>query len=241
LIAISKATADDLMSFYGLPSERIRVIPCGYDPAYRPADASEIADARRTHGLQDLPYFIHVGNLSKKKNLAMLLEAFLDFRTRTNFRGKLVLVGAEYSKGRDDRFFEILAREDARASVVLTGHVRQHDLIGLYGGALAFVFPSLHEGFGLVVLEAMACGVPVIAHAAGAVPEVLGDTGIVVRSPDDVGEWSASLERVASNDALRAALSRAGIERASLFEPQRSASSTAAFYDDVVAGVMDRK
>ncbi|MGE0702361.1 MAG: glycosyltransferase family 4 protein [Vicinamibacterales bacterium] len=236
LIAISRSTGDDLASFYSLPSERIRVIPCGYDPVYRPADQSEIADGRRKHGLQDLPYFIHVGNLSRKKNLAMLLEAFLDFRTKTNFPGRLVLVGAEYSKGRDGRFFEILGREDARASVVLTGHVPQDDLIGLYGGALAFLFPSLHEGFGLVVLEAMACGAPVIAHATGAVSEVLGDAGIALSSPDDVGAWSAALARVASDDGLRTALSRAGLERASLFDPGRSADRTVAFYEDVVAG-----
>ncbi len=236
LIAISKSTADDLASFYRLPSERIRVIPCGYDPVYRPAAASEIADARRTYGLQDVPYFIHVGNLSRKKNLAMLLEAFLDFRTRTRFQGRLVLVGAEYSKGRDDRFFEILACQEARESVVLTGHVPQDVLIGLYGGALAFLFPSLHEGFGLVVLEAMACGAPVIAHASGAVREVLGDAGIALSSSDDTGAWSAAIERVTSDEGLRTTLTRAGLERAAVFNPEQSASRTVAFYEDVVAG-----
>ncbi len=237
LIAISEATAADLVSFYGLPRDRIRVIPCGYDPAYRPATPAEIEQARRKYGVNDVPYFIHVGNLSRKKNLAVLLDAFLAFRARTEFPGTLVLVGAEYAKGRDDRFFATLARPEAQASVRLTGHVPQEHLVGLYGGALAFLFPSLHEGFGLVVLEAMACGTPVVAHAAGAVREVVGEAAIVIESPHDVKAWSAALERVAGDATVRTRLGHAGIARAATFSPDRSARQTLAFYEQVVRGV----
>jgi alpha-1,3-rhamnosyl/mannosyltransferase len=241
LIAISQSTASDLESLYALPRDRIRVIPCGYDPAYRPRPASEVEEIRRKYGVADRPYFIHVGNLSRKKNLAMLLDAFLDFRSTSGFDGRLVLVGAEYSKGRDDRFFEILERSDAKTSVVLTGHVPQDDLVRLYGGALAFLFPSLHEGFGLAVLEAMACGSPVVAYAAGAVGEVMGDAGIAVDSPHDASAWSAALERIASEPDVRSTLSRKGIARAAEFAPERTASQTLAFYEDVVRRGADHR
>jgi glycosyltransferase involved in cell wall biosynthesis len=163
----------------------------------------------------------------------MLIEAFLDFRQRTGFTGYLVLAGAEYHKGRDRRFFEILARSEAQASVRLTGHVPQEHLIGLYGGSLAFVFPTLHEGFGLVALEAMACGAPVIAHAAGAVREVVGGAGIVLASATDVRTWSEALERVAGTPSVRADLVRAGLDRVRQFAPERVARETLAVYEEL--------
>jgi alpha-1,3-rhamnosyl/mannosyltransferase len=233
LIAISESTASDLVSFYGLPRQRIRVIPCGCDPAYRPATAPEVDAARRKYGLREVPYFIHVGNLSLKKNLAMLLDAYLGFRKRTGFGGQLLLVGAEYPKGRDNRFFELLAQPEARASVRLTGHVPQEDLIGLYGGALAFLFPSLHEGFGLVVLEAMACGTPVVAHAAGAVREVVGEAGLIIESAHDTTGWTNALEMLAGNAALRQKMAAAGIMRAATFSPDWSARQTLQFYEEI--------
>jgi glycosyltransferase involved in cell wall biosynthesis len=233
VIAISESTAADLVAYYGLPRERIRVIHCGYDPAYHVAEPAAVEAARRRHGLSDVEYFIHVGNLSLKKNLAMLLEAFLAFRARTAFRGRLVLVGADYAKGRDHRFFEILAREGVRDAVLVTGHVPQDELVGLYGGALAFVFPSLHEGFGLVVLEAMACGTPVIAHAAGAVREVVGEAGVVISSATDVAAWSAALERMAASPADRARLRALGLERAMRFRAEETARATLSVYDEL--------
>jgi glycosyltransferase involved in cell wall biosynthesis len=233
LIAISASTRDDLVAFCALPPDRIRVVHCAYDPVYHVPTPAGIAEAARRYGLGGSPYFIHVGNLSIKKNLAMLVEAFIDFRRRTGFTGRLVLAGAEYHKGRDDRFFEILARPEARDSVTLTGHVPQEHLVGLYGGALAFVFPSLHEGFGLVAVEAMACGAPVIAHAAGAVREVVGDAGVVLESATDVRAWSEALERIASDPSLRADLGRAGLERVRQFAPERAARETLAVYEEL--------
>lgn len=231
VIAISEATRADLLSFYGLPPAHVQVIRCGYDPAYRIASPEAITEVAARYDLVDTPYVIHVGNLSLKKNLAMLIEAFLDFRQRTTFGGRLVLAGADYPKGRDDRFLEILRRPEAKASVRLIGHVPQEDLAALYSGALACVFPSLHEGFGLVVLEAMACGTPVIAHAAGAVREVVGDAGLVLESASDTSAWSTALERVTGDPALRATLRRAGLDRVRLFDPDRAARETIALYE----------
>ncbi len=237
LIAISEATASDLVAYYNLPRDLIKVIHCGYDPAYQIATPQTIETARERYQLRDVEYFIHVGNLSLKKNLAMLLEAFLDFRQRTGFNGKLVLVGENYSKGRDERFFEILNRPEVRAAVLLPGYVPQDQIIGLYGGALAFVFPSLHEGFGLVALEAMACGTPVIVHAAGAVREVVGEAGIVIESSTDVHAWSRALERIAGEPLTRARLRQAGLNRAQLFLAERTARQTLQLYHHIASTV----
>ena len=233
VIAISEATAADLVSRYRLPRERIRVIHCAYDPIYRPVQPQQIGHSRQALGLDGIEYFVHVGNLSLKKNLAVLVEAFLEFKNRTGFSGKLVLAGAHYSKGRDVRFFEVLARPEARAAVLLTGPVPQEELPGLYGGALAFLFPSLHEGFGLAPLEAMACGTPVVAYGGAAVSEVVGEAGILLASATDVGEWSRALERVANDPSLRERLRQAGLVRAAQFGGERAARQTLQLYEEM--------
>jgi glycosyltransferase involved in cell wall biosynthesis len=230
LIAISEATAADLSDIYHLPPDLITVIHCGYDPAYHVPTTEQVEITRELYGLQGKDYFIHVGNLSLKKNLAVLLEAFLDFRQRTGFGGKLVLVGASYPKGRDERFYNLLARPDIRTAVLLTGHVSQDQLMGLYGGALAFTFPSLHEGFGLVALEAMACGAPVIAHGVGAVREIVGEAGILIESATDINAWSHSLERIISDPAQRQQMKQSGLNRAKQFTAEQTARKTLQLY-----------
>ena len=229
LIALSESTASDLVAYYQLPREQIIVIPPGYDPFYRPAAPGQVLEARQRYGLPE-GFFLHVGSLSSKKNLAMLLDAFLAFRRRSGFSGKLVLAGAKYPKGHDRKFARRLAQTDAREAVVLTGHVPRELLVGLYGGALAFLFPSLHEGFGIAPLEAMACGAPVIVHAAGAVREVVGDAGIVMESASDSYSWSQAIETVTADPALRARLRQAGLERAKLFTAEKTAHQTLQLY-----------
>jgi glycosyltransferase involved in cell wall biosynthesis len=233
IVAISEATAADLVSWYQLPRDRIRVIPCGYDPVYRPAAPQDVERTLRTYGLDKTDYFLHVGNLSLKKNLAVAVEALIDFRKRTGFQVILVVAGQPYSKGRDDRFFQLLETADAGSAVRLVGHVAQQQLPALYSGATAFVFPSLHEGFGLAPLEAMACGAPVIAHAGGAVREVVGDAGLLIESASAVDPWSRALEAVATDRRVRERMRAAGLARAAQFTGERAARKTLEVYDEL--------
>ena len=234
VVAISESTAHDLADYYRLPREKVAVIYPGYDPIYRPMPAEQSRPVQRRYGLDEQRYFIHVGSLSIKKNLAMLIDAFMDFRQQTGLDIRLVLVGANYPKGRDQGFVQRLMRPDVRASIVLTGAIPNEDLAALYNGSVAFLFPSLHEGFGIVALESMACGVPVVAHAAGAVREVVGDAGLVLDSATDRTLWSQTMQRIATDDALRAKLSLAGVNRARLFAPECVARQTLDLYQEVL-------
>jgi glycosyltransferase involved in cell wall biosynthesis len=233
IVAISEATASDLVSCYQLARERIRVIHCGYDPIYQPAAPREVERALQRHGLDRTRYFLHVGNLSLKKNLTVAVEAMIDLRKRTGFQGVLALAGESYTKGRDERFFRLLETADGRSAVRLLGHVEQPELPALYSGATAFVFPSLHEGFGLAPLEAMACGAPVIAHAGDAVREVVGDAGLLIESASDVDRWSRALETVATNRTVRERMRAAGLARAAQFTGERAARKTLDVYDEL--------
>lgn len=232
IIAISQSTASDLESFYGILSKRITVIYPGYDPCFRVVGRDQVSVARERLGLPE-KYLVHVGSISLKKNLSTLVEAFLDFRRRTNFSGKLVFVGANYHKGRDERFVQLVAQPSARDAIALLGYVPKDLLVDVLNGAQAFLFPSLHEGFGIAVLEAMACGTPVIAHAVGAVCEVIGDAGVLVEPPTDIDIWSQAIERVAADASQRERLRQAGLERAALFSAEHGARQTLQVYSDV--------
>ena len=233
LVAISSATAADLKSWYQLPQSRIGVIHCGYDPAYRVAERQEVVQALRTYQLEGTAYFLHVGNLSLKKNLGVAVEAVLDFRNRTGSPAVLALAGQAYSKGHDTRFFSLLDRAEAASAVRLLGHVPQPQLQALYSGATAFVFPSLHEGFGLAPLEAMACGAPVIAHGGAAVREIVGDAGLLIDSASAVDQWSRALETVAGDPTLQQRMRAAGLLRATHFTGERAVRQTLALYDEL--------
>lgn len=232
IIAISQTTADDLGTFYRIARMQISVIYPGYDPSFRVVEQDEVTAARELFGLPE-EYFVHVGNISLKKNLSTVIEAFLSFRQHTGFSGKLVLVGGGYHKGHDDHFVRLLSQPRVQDVVVSLGYVPKGRLVGLLNGAQAFVFPSLHEGFGIAVLEAMACGVPVIAHAAGAVREVIGDAGIIIESSKDIDSWSRAMENVLTDRRLREHLHQVGIERARLFTAERCARETLQAYLDV--------
>jgi glycosyltransferase involved in cell wall biosynthesis len=229
LIALSQSTASDLVTLCQVPRERITVIYPGHDPAFHVVPQDQVCAARARFGLPER-YLIHVGNISLKKNLGTLIEAFLDFRARHGFDGKLLLAGADYYKGHDERLEQLIAQPNVRDALVLPGYIPQDLLVALLNGACAFLFPSLHEGFGIAVLEAMACGVPVIAHAAGAVREVVGDAGVIIESSTDIHSWSCAIKHLVADPSLRARLRRDSLARAQLFSAEQCARQTLHLY-----------
>ncbi len=217
LVTDSAFSRDEIVAAYGVNAGRIHVVPLGVSAAVQ-VQAREAREA----------IVLHVGDLHRRRNLGVLLEAVLALRAEPSLAAvRLVLAGV-------DRGVLDGLRQRARAAgqpqaLDYRGTPGDDELARLYGRAAVFGYPSLYEGFGLPVLEAMASGVPVVASSRGAVPEVVGDAGLVV-APEDARAWRDAL-RVVLTDADRARdLAARGSARAASFTWERAASATLAVY-----------
>jgi glycosyltransferase involved in cell wall biosynthesis len=233
LITVSRSTCRDLTTRLGAPAAKIRVIPNGVDPAFRPP-AGDRAPAATPAGLHlASPYFLFVGNPLPHKNLPRLLDAFAGL---PEVLGGLVLAGIP------ERTRAAVARDCAQRGletrVTIMAPLPVEQLAALYQGAQALVCPSLWEGFGLPALEAMACGTPVIAADRGALPEVVGDAGLLV-DPTSVDALREAMYTLAGQASLRAALRVAGPARARAFSWRHVAEATSAVYREAWQGSGD--
>jgi glycosyltransferase involved in cell wall biosynthesis len=228
IIAISQSTAQDLSAYYGIGADKIDIVYPGYDPAFVPLLAADVARIRHKYRLPDR-FLLHVGSISRKKNLAPVVRA-MALLARHDPTASLVLAGRVYGKAFDRELFQLMGDRATAGRVVMLGPVPPEDLPGLYNCATAVVYPSLQEGFGLVALEAMACGTPVVTSGSGAIGEVVGDAAIIVSSANDDVEWSAVMERVLADSDQRAQLRRLGLNRARLFSNEEGARQTLAVY-----------
>jgi alpha-1,3-rhamnosyl/mannosyltransferase len=228
LITVSESTRRDLVERLGARPERIRVIPNGVGPPFRPADAPGGLDPTLTALGLARPYLLFVGNPLPHKNLARLLDAFAGLPPAL---GRLVLVGippaARAPVG------ALCAAPGLGGRVSLVPPVSAHVLVRLYQSALAVVCPSLWEGFGLVALEAMACGAPVLAANRGGLPEVVGDAGLLV-DPTNVDALREAMYTLAGQEPLRAALRARGLARARAFSWRHVAEATVAVYQEAL-------
>ncbi|MFN2114404.1 MAG: glycosyltransferase family 4 protein [Anaerolineae bacterium] len=223
VIADSAATRDDLVDRYGADPDRVTVVHLGVDREMAPAAPAAVAAVRRSLGLPSgRPYVLHVGTLQPRKNLPRLLRAFAEV-SGSEPRPVLVLAG---KRGWGNEDLPRMAADLGVASdVIFARYVPREDLPALYSGAAVVAVPSLYEGFGLPVLEAMSCGAPVVASATSSLPEVVGDAGLLFE-PEDVGEIATALRAVLSDTVLAERLSRLGRERAAQFTWERCARRT---------------
>jgi glycosyltransferase involved in cell wall biosynthesis len=232
IIAVSRATQTDLEEILGVARDKIVVIHEAVGPEFAQPVAPEAVEAVvRRYGLRP-PYCLFVGNLEPRKNLPGLIQAFADVRRRLapSARAQLVLAGTRaWLHG---GIFRAVEQHGLGDDVAFTDYVPIADLPALYAGATCFVFPSLYEGFGLPVLEAMAAGAPVVAARAGSIPEVAGDAALLVdaRAP---GELAAAIEAVLTDATLRERLAALGRARAAMFEWDTVARRTLAVYQAV--------
>jgi glycosyltransferase involved in cell wall biosynthesis len=228
IIAISEQTRDDLLESYPVPAERVSVVPLGVDLAtFRPASSDEVAAARRRYRI-DGPYLLSLTGIEPRKNLPMLLQAYAALPD--DVRPALVLAGpvAPWNPEGWDLLRPALEALPAtvRARIVLTGYVPERDKVALLSGAEALVYPSLYEGFGLPVIEAMACGAPVLTSNISALPETAGTAAVLV-DPHDRDAITHGIERIVTDPALRASLREAGAVRATRFSWDDAARQTA--------------
>lgn len=229
LLVVSESTRRDLERRLPSAAGKITTTPLAAGPVFRPVPPAEVLDACTRHGLTPGRFLLHVGVLEPRKNVPMLLHAFA--RIADRFPDVPVVIVGKKGWMYETIFAELTALGLAKR-VVFTGYVPEADLPRLYGGARAFVYPSLYEGFGLPVLEAMQCGTPVVTTDISSMPEVAGDAALLVQ-PGDVGGLAGALTRVLSDDALAADLKQRGLARAALFSWERCARETRAVYEEI--------
>jgi glycosyltransferase involved in cell wall biosynthesis len=228
VIAISEAGRQDVHRVYGVPLERIDVVTPGVDEAYRPLPPDEVAAFRRRHDLPER-FLLHVGTLQPRKNVPLLLDALARLG-RDDV--PLVLVGG---KGwLYEAIFARVAELGLGERVRVAGYATDEELPLWYNAAAALVFPSLYEGFGLPIVEALACATPVVAARASSLPEA-GGAAALYFDPGDAGELAACLGDVLDRPELSAQLRDAGPTQAARFSWGRAGQETAAVYDRALA------
>ncbi|MCB0210281.1 MAG: glycosyltransferase family 4 protein [Anaerolineae bacterium] len=220
IFADSLATKRDLIDFYQADPNRISVIYLGRDESLAPVDApTDIIQAKTKYGISG-DYLLYLGTLHPRKNLVRLIEAFEVAQAQLPASLKLVIAG---QKGwLYDEIFARVQHLHLSDRVIFPGFVDDADKPALLSGAVAYVFPSLYEGFGLPVLEAMACQTPVLTSTVSSLPEVAGDAAVLIdpHSPQDI---AAGIVRLVNDDALRHELVRKGAAQIEKFSWDKAA------------------
>lgn len=212
-VAVSENSRRDFIQHYRLDPARVEVIHCGIDlSVFKPASELRRSSVRQRHGLPD-KYFLYVGSIEPRKNLRTLLKAM------KGYSGEEVLVVVGASGWLNDDIKKLMSAAGSRVKVL--GYVPLEDLPALYSMAAAFVYPSLYEGFGLPVAEAMACGAPVITSNNSSLAEIAVDAGVLLDEPGNDSELREQLLRVAQDTAYADDLRRRGRERAYEFRLER--------------------
>lgn len=221
VLTVSEFSKSELMRHWQIPAERISVTCEGLDDCFCPAPEPRPAgDAP--------PTILYVGNLHPRKNLVRLLEAFVQLRRETDLEARLKIVGQRaWLTG---EIFETVRRHQLESSVEFTGYVSQDELVRCYQQAAVAVYPSLYEGFGFPVLEAMGCGTPVVTSNTTSIPEVAGEAGVLV-NPESVGEIAGGIAKVLQSPAFAAKLRGLGLARAREFQWRHCAAATLAAYE----------
>lgn len=227
VISISHSTKNDLCDYLKIDPSRVFVTHLAADSTlfYKCSDYEKKSLIRKKYNIPDAPYIVSVSTLEPRKNIDHVIRCFAQLIQQENIQDLyLVLVGNKGWKY-DNIFDEISNYNFLENRVILTGYVANEDLAALYSGALAFVYPSFYEGFGLPPLEAMQCGVPVITSNTSSLPEVVGDAGIMLAPTDTDGLCHSMLE-IYNSSSVRESMSFKSLERAKQFSWEKCIQET---------------
>lgn len=228
IIAISESTKRDIIKYYNVPENKIAVALLAADNSFRPiTDSSANTYIKNKYGI-DTDFILNVGVLFKRRNIVRLLEAFSMLKRDKNIEYKLVIVGP----GKE--YFNLgahIEKYGIKSEVIYLGYVQQEDMPLLYNAASFFVYPSLYEGFGLPVLEAMSCGKAVITSNVSSLPEVIGDNGLLI-DPYNTEELSEAILCLIRDIPVREELGRRALTRSKTFSWDRMAQQTIKIYEE---------
>lgn len=229
VLADSESTKRDLANHMGVPPDKVTVVYPGVEARFRPpTDAASGAAVRTRYGIGEQPFILGVGTLEPRKNWPALIRAWTLLRNRTALPHRLVLAGGKGWLYRD--IFAAAAASKFSDDIVFTGFVEDSFLPALYGSADVLGFPSLYEGFGIPVVEAMACGTPVVCSNNSALPEAAGDGALLVDARDEAGLADA-LHQVIEDESMRDDLRARGLAHARRFTWEAAAASQLAAYE----------
>lgn len=241
IITVSQSTKKDLEQIFKIPSEKIRVIYHGIDQRFfQRIGEKAIERVKKRYGIKN-DYFLFLSPLETRKNICRLISAFESFKEKVKKEPKkipsnleniqLVLVGkagSAFSKIKN-KIKKSLYKKD----IILTGYVPPEDVNALYEGAKIFLFPSLYEGFGLPVIEAMAKGVPIITSNLSSLPEIVGENALLV-NPYSIQEITQGIIDLLTNEELRKKITSQAIERAKQYQWEKTAQETLNLYQELI-------
>lgn len=232
VITISESTRRDVIDLLGVPPERVHTIYCGADESFRPLPAAEVAAFKSRQGLPDT-FVLYLGTLEPRKNVEGLIRAYARWRQREPQAPPLVVAGGKgwYYQ----QIFQLVETLNLTDTVRFPGYVPQDQLPLWYNAATLFVYPSHFEGFGLPVLEAMACGTPVITSSVSSLPEVVGAAGAgCLIDPNQPAALAEAMAGLLADADQRMAMRAAGLAQAAQFRWEKSARETVAVYQKVL-------
>jgi glycosyltransferase involved in cell wall biosynthesis len=227
IITVSEATRQDLLAYYPIAPEKVCVVHHGVHEMFRALDNSEqvmIEAVKKKYGIER-NYLLCIGTLQRRKNIPRLLQAFYLLKQKHHIPHQLVLIGQQCPDLPEAEIFSTIDRLVLTEDVIWTGYVSRQDMPALLNGAKVFVLPSLYEGFGMPLLEAMACGVPVACSNTSSFPEVVGECGAMF-DPYDIESMVTTLSQILMNEDLRSTLRDQGFQRVKMFSWERCARET---------------
>lgn len=229
IIVVSEASKRDVLETIAPDPAKLRVIYEAAGSNFSQRHPEEIAGVRKTYGL-DRPYFFYVGTINKRKNLPNMIKAFAQAREKSRADVQFVIAGRIGFGG--EELDAAISSAGAATYVKKLGYVRDEDIPALYSGAYGLLFVTQYEGFGIPVVEAFACGCPVLGGSRGSVPEIAGDAGLIA-DPGDVGAIAVQIQRLISDAGLRATLKTRGLARAQQFSWERTAKACLDVYREL--------
>lgn len=231
VITLSQNSKKDINNVLGIPTSKIRVVPGAISEKYYPIkNRTLIQKVLKKYHLKKRQYFLFIGTIEPRKNIEGILHAYAKIRNQLKSPFKVVIIGEKAWGWKNLQ--KNIRKLNLEKEILVTGYVPDADVVPIINGAKIFIYPSFYEGFGLPVLEAMACGIPVISSNTSSLPEVIGDSGFMVH-PNDHDKLASYMLQITYDAKLHAELSKKALERAKLFSWKSSAKKTLKIYGEM--------